>query len=235
MQYLGGKFRIARELSKVILDATPERSLYWEPFIGGGNVFEHLAPHFARAIGSDIHPDLMLMWQALQDGWIPPDSISETEYAALKHAEPSALRGFAGFGCSFGGKWFAGYARGDQKRNYATNARNTLARQNSAWSATNVTFRCMDYAEFDPAAGAVIYCDPPYAETTGYKSTPSFDHPKFWETAARWAAQGCHVFVSGYQAPYAPLWAKQRNLEMQAGERRTENLYYLPGFSKDRT
>jgi DNA adenine methylase len=234
MKYLGGKFRIARELSKVILATTPERSLYWEPFIGGGNVFEHVAPHFRKITGSDAHHDLMLMWQALRDGWVPPDSINEQEYMELKHSEPSARRAFAGFGCSFGGKWFAGYARGNS-RDYAGESKRALVRQNAAWSSSDIDFRCMSYTEFDPAPGTVIYCDPPYANTTGYKATGAFDQEKFWETAQRWADSGCQVFIIEYHEPYDPIWTKCRDMPMHSSKPRvrTENLYYLNGGPDD--
>ena len=33
---------------------------------------------------------------------------------------------FVGFGCSFAGKWFGGYARSNDKRNYAKMAKNSL-------------------------------------------------------------------------------------------------------------
>ena len=112
MRYLGGKSRIAKPILEVILaNATERTGVYWEPFIGGGGMASKAAKHFNRCIYSDQDEDLMLMWEALATGWEPPEQVSEEEYKALRHAEPSALRGFVGYGCSFGGKWFGGYAR----------------------------------------------------------------------------------------------------------------------------
>ena len=31
-------------------------------------------------IGNDIHKELIAMWRALQDGWMPPETITEAEY-----------------------------------------------------------------------------------------------------------------------------------------------------------
>lgn len=119
MLYMGGKSRIAKELAATILSVTPRRDIYIEPFLGGGNSFLQLAPHFKIRFAGDVHEDLMLLWKAVQDGWQPPNTLSETDYKALQYAKPSALRGFAGFGCSFGGKWFGGYARSKKvKDNY---------------------------------------------------------------------------------------------------------------------
>ena len=104
VRYLGGKTRLAKHIANAILTDTPNRKTYLEPMIGGGSVFAAMAPHFDFAVGADIHPDLILMYQALAQGWLPPTYVTEEEYQTLKHdPEPSALRGFVGFGCSFGG------------------------------------------------------------------------------------------------------------------------------------
>ena len=68
------------------------------------------------------------MWKALQNGWIPPNDISEEEYKYIRENknENMALTSFVGFGCSFAGKWFGGYARSNDKRNYAKMAKNSL-------------------------------------------------------------------------------------------------------------
>ena len=60
------------------------------------------------------------MWKALQSGWEPPDIVTEAEYQYIKDHkdEDPALAGFVGFGCTFGAKWFAGYAR--DKRGHVT-------------------------------------------------------------------------------------------------------------------
>ena len=110
MRYLGGKGRIAKPITEILSDT--DRQFYLEPFMGGGAVFSRVASNFKHPIGSDISFDLILMWTALRDGWIPQENLSETEYQSLRNSAPSALRGLAGFGASFGGKWFGGYARG---------------------------------------------------------------------------------------------------------------------------
>ena len=45
----------------------------------------------------------------------------------------------------------------------------------------------------------MIYCDPPYENTTSYK-TGSFDHPKFWDWCRKMSEKNL-VFVSEYKAP----------------------------------
>ena len=90
--YLGGKSRLAKRIGAAILENTNQRCQYIEPMIGGGSVFFELAPHFQKSFGGDIQEDLILMYQALADGWVPPDTVTEDEWRELRDSEPSALR-----------------------------------------------------------------------------------------------------------------------------------------------
>src|SRR5690349_3392797 len=104
---MGGKTRQGKHIEEQLLKYKGDCTGYIEPFMGGGAIFARMAPHFpGAALGSDIHPDLMMMWEALQGGWKPPTEVTREEWYGIKDEEPSALRGFVGFGCSFGGRWF---------------------------------------------------------------------------------------------------------------------------------
>jgi DNA adenine methylase len=196
MRYLGGKSKIGKRIAEVILRSTPRRDLYVEPFFGGGGSFPHLGPSFTECIVSDIHEDLVLMWQAIQSGWVPPSNVTEDEYRSLRSAEPSALRGFVGFGCSFGGKWFGGYARCGDRNFAAESARNA---SNVARNLDTAKILRTSFFDLDIPAVAVVYLDPPYASTTGYAN--ELDHARFWDHAKSIANAGAHVFVSEYYAP----------------------------------
>ena len=47
---------------------------------------------------------------------------------------------------------------------------------------------------------SLIYCDPPYQGTTGYK-TGAFNHEEFFEWCRQMKSKGNIVFVSEYNAP----------------------------------
>lgn len=148
---------------------------------------------------NDKHPYLIAMWQRLQQGWRPPYAITKEEYCAIKanmNANP-ALTGFVGFGCSFGGKWFGGYAKRDKKRNYCMNSRNSVLKDLPRLQ--DATFTCFDYKDVPIPDGAVVYCDPPYANTTGY-SVGTFNSDEFFEYM-RQLSKRCDVFISEEQAP----------------------------------
>lgn len=203
MRYLGGKSRIAKKIAKVILEKTPHREVLIEPFMGGGAMTATLAPHFNKLVANDLSEDLILMWRALKEGWEPPQDVSLEEYNNQKAAKASALRGFVGFGGTWGGKWFGGYARGGN-RNYYDESRRSLLRD--IRKMQNVDFSNLDYRELAIPLNAVVYADPPYQGTTGYKD--SFDHEAFWKAMSAWAKDGATVFVSEYSAPqdWVSVW-----------------------------
>jgi len=230
MQYLGGKSRIAKQIASYLRSVRQPGQLYVEPFVGGASV---LALMENPRQASDVCEDLILLYQALQTGWMPPESVTEEEYRALRDAPPSALRGFVGFACSFAGKWFGGYARArTHYRNYALNAVNGFRKLVPQLEGVNF-FHC-DYTAFS-ATRALIYCDPPYAGTTGYGATAPFIWEDFWEHM-RYLSQRNVVVVSEYQAPadFECMLEIPTKLDMnrkagQALEYRTERLFRWKG------
>lgn len=226
MQYQGGKSRIAAEISRVMLDEALERHTYWEPFVGAGSVAAMMAPHFTRPILSDASPDLILMWEAIQFGWEPPDYVSEEEYAELRRESPSPLRGFAGYGCSFGGKFFGGYAR--EKRgesggkSFAAQCKRSCARKMQGMKGAE--FHHIDYQLLTPEMGWVIYADPPYAGTTGYKHG-DYNPDEFLTAVDRWASLGATVFISEYRQlrpSWQQIWTKEVALQLKGGTERKD-------------
>lgn len=220
MRYLGGKQRIAKDLRNVILGLTDNRGTYVEPFLGGGAVAEVMVPEFEHAFLSDVHLDLILMWDAAANAeWNPPDVVTEDEYHALRHAEATPLRGFVGMGGSFGGKWFGGYARGGfnsdgTPRNHQAESARSVRK--TAERLRGATIYLADYMNLMPVPTTpVIYCDPPYAKTTTY-STGDFDSGAFWRKATWWAKRGYDVFVSEYCAPNGWICVWEKPLKVQA-------------------
>lgn len=197
VQYLGGKSRLGKKIAEIINPLLVGGAPYYEPFCGACNVARHIKADWRLL--SDANEPLIRMWQAVQKGWAPPATVSEAEYAAAKRGELSPeLTAFIGFGCSFGGKWFGGYARGGEGRSYASNAANSIASR--LGGITSAHFDVADYRRIVPRPGSVIYCDPPYAHTTGYSAVGDFDSGEFWAWARAISANHT-VIVSEYVAP----------------------------------
>ena len=228
MLYLGGKTRSGREIAKCILSLTPHRTHYLEPFFGGGSSCIHLAPQFEDVRVGDVHTDLILMWQAVQEGWRAPLHVTNEEYNQLKYKEPSALRGFAGFACSFGGKWFGGYARDGTDESLYSYAKPQAYRIDEIGSILRLSKAMIlnvSYEQWTHKKG-VVYCDPPYAGTTRYAG--GFDSARFWKTMDKWTEEGATVFVSEYKAPshWEQVWESTIFCKVSNRGARTERLFW---------
>lgn len=209
MRYLGGKCRIAKPISELILQKKENTKTFVSLFCGSCAIETKLAPHFENVICNDLHPYLIAMYQALQNGYDLPENISEEQYRYIREHkdEDKALAGFVGFACSFGAKWFGGYARDKRGDNYAKQCRNAIMRDFE--NLKTAKFTCADYRSVDIPDGSIVYADPPYAGVAGY-STGRFDSTEFWEYMRKISEKNT-VFISELQAPddFVCVWAKQ--------------------------
>ena len=228
MKYLGGKARIAKRLVRFINLAGRDR--YVEPFVGGLNVVPLVRVSKREAF--DISQPLISLYAALQKGWQPPSELNEDQYYQLRESQDpeNPLTAFAGYACSYSGKFFGGFARdGKGKRNYAAEGQRALLRDIA--KCEGVEFKCKPFWDIEVPKASVVYCDPPYAGTTGFAKTGKWDSDEFW----RWVEsldQSCAVFVSEYRAPdfMDEVMVCIRNLEMGGAngvqaQKRIEKLY----------
>ena len=229
MQYLGGKSRTRNQIAAYLNRIRQPAQAYWEPFCGACWVTERIyaTPKYA----SDANGALIAIWQALQAGWIPPDDVSEAEYATAMAGEYEPhLTAFILIGCSFGGKWGAGYARGEG-RNWASEAKGGLFYQ--IRNLQDVTFTNADFFNTEPpAAGCLIYCDPPYAGTTDYGATGPFDSDAFWQRVRMLETAGHTCVISEYAAPddFTAVWQMRTKTSLNTTngkDHRIEKLFRL--------
>ena len=70
------------------------------------------------------------------------------------------------------------------------------------------TIRLLYASEFSNAHNVVLYCDPPYENTTKY-STNKFDYDKFWNWC-KVMSKNNYVYISSYEAPndFKCIWHK---------------------------
>jgi len=212
MKYLGGKHGIGKSIANFISEKCPPNTVngYLEPFCGSLGVFKNMTGlGYEKCIASDKQPDLIEMWKKIQTNSLYIPNISEKEYNKLKMAKsPNALKAVAGFGLSFGGKYFAGYAqKWSGSRDFLTEFKNSIEKIKP--TIQNSVFYNKSYDEFKPH-NMLIYCDPPYKTTEGY-STGDFDHNLFWDTMRKWSRDNC-VFISEESAPsdFKVVWKKRK-------------------------
>jgi DNA adenine methylase len=231
MKYMGSKRRIAKEILPIILKDRKPGQLYVEPFLGGGNSFECVSN---PRLGSDVNHYVVAYLEALSNGWLPPRVVSEDLYRCVKANKDffkPEITAYVGIDLSFGSVWFSGYRRDKVgKRDYSIEAYNGAVKQ--APKLIGATFKSIPYNELEIPDGSIVYCDPPYEGTSGYKV--DFDHRAFWQWAAE-LSKRCIVFVSEYNAPpeWECVWQQEQLTQMDnmrmKHKRVTEKLFKLKG------
>ncbi len=208
MQYMGGKSRISKQIAEILNSAINKDTPFVSLFCGSCAIESKVQADVK--ILNDKHPYLIAMWQELQNGWMPPDVVTKEEYYRVKANmdENPALTGFIGFGCSFGGKWWGGYAKDKRGDDYCGQAKRGLLKD--LVGIQFATFTCLDYRDVEIPDGAVVYCDPPYANTTGY-TVGQFDTHEFWDYM-RQLSKRCNVYISEESAPddFECIWSKEK-------------------------
>lgn len=254
MQYMGGKSRIAQSIADIISmtggqHEIPRRQIQncaghrKRDFSEGGDCFvslfcgscavESKVQGFSRKILNDRHQYLIALLQGVQRGYELPESITPEQYRHIREHKDDdpTLAGFVGFGCSFGGKWFGGYARNATGTNYAAQSKRSLLKDMA--TLQDATFVCADYRRVCIPPRAVIYADPPYNNTTGYHGD-RFDSAEFWIAMRLLADTGHTVFVSEQEAPpdIQCVWERKftRTLDRNKSNQFsvTEKLFFLP-------
>lgn len=232
MKYQGGKSHIAKPIAKIINRAGGGGITFVSLFCGSC-VIESLV-NANKKILNDKHEYLIEMYKALQNGYELPENLSKEEYQDVKanKDKDKALTGFVGFGCSFGGKWFGGYAQNRAGRNYCLEAKKHTVK---LWDGIkNAKFICGDYRDVEIPDGAVVYADPPYFKTTGYSNSKNFNYEEFWEYM-REISKTHKVFISEEQAPedFECIWQKEVRRTLDANKnnqpKKVEKLFVWKG------
>ena len=248
MQYQGGKAKLAQPIADII-NEIPRREIphscsnsqanlrtggaCFVSLFCGSCAVESKVQGFPRKILNDKHAYLIAMLRGVQNGYELPELITPEQYQLIKANKDNdpVLAGFVGFGCSFGGKWYGGYARNKTGTNYALQSKRSLLKDMA--TLQNAEFVCGDYRRLCIPPGSVIYADPPYNNTTGYGGE-KFDTVEFWIAMQLLADTGHTVFVSEQEAPLgiACIWGRPftRTLDRNKSNqfKVTEKLFYLP-------
>lgn len=191
MRYLGGKSRYGQVIAELI----PRNKPIYEPFCGALWVTQYLCP----VIASDIDEYLICLYNEIRNGWEPPDHISEQTYKDLREQAKEGVISpeiaFVGYACSWAGKWFGGYARGEN-RNFCLESKKTLISKMKC--CKDVIFKHLNYLNLN-VTNSTIYCDPIYVDTTSHRKL--WDTGQFWKWAREQVGKGNELYVSEYVAP----------------------------------
>lgn len=158
---------------------------------------------------SDKDEPIMTLLVEIQNGWEPPSIVTEGEYRewmAKRGKVKHPMMGFVGYGCSFGARYFQGYARSKNGQvNFAASARSALLRQKPFLRGVHLGIG--DYRklgeELDQRRSRprTIYYDPPYEGTKIVGSgNQRFDSKSFWEYVLHQSKKHT-VLISEYHCP----------------------------------
>ena len=222
MIYMGSKNRIAKEILPIILKDRKPNQCYIEPFVGGANLIDKVE---GFRIGADLNPYVIEALKLIRDNPESlPDHVSEEMYQELKtKKELNGVTGVIGFTMSFGGKWFAGFARNKVDGKEANELKFSRRAKNNALAQSPNLKDCLfinsSYQLLDIPKESIIYCDPPYENTESYKNK-SFNHSEFWQWCRDKHREGHSVFVSEYNAPddFICVWQKTLTTSFSTSE-----------------
>ncbi len=200
MAYLGGKATGANHIIKILNNEVFDGMSYIEPFCGYCHILRRVKSKSSYTI-SDSNDLLIVLLKHIQTSSKEHPSISEEEYKKLR-ADPSSdpLRAaYAAFTYSYNGKFFAGYV-GSKERDYPSERKRYYERlhANEVFQKANIKQGSYTIYNSRNTEDALIYCDPPYEATEGYRN--EFNSDEFWDWVRKMSKKNI-VLVSEYQAP----------------------------------
>lgn len=207
MKYMGSKNRIAKHLLPIMLAEAEKHGIttWVEPFVGGANMIDKVPDTFER-IGYDLNDHVIHALIDIRDNVeVLPEFFTAEDRKYWKEQNPQKVKSWACIVTSFGADLRGGYARekGSDETTFCGYGKRNAIKQSP--KIQNVQFICDSYENLNPV-NCLIYCDPPYQGTTGYK-TGTFDHDKFFDWCREQAKRNI-VFVSEYNAPddFIEVW-----------------------------
>jgi len=206
---MGSKNRISKFILPIILKDNLPNQCYVEPFVGGGNMIDKVT---GNRIGSDINKyviDALISIRDEVDNFPKTNKdFTEADYISLKKSDNYKYKGYAGFSFSYGGKWLGGWRRDrEKKRDYINESYRNAKKQSKFLQ--DIVFINISYENLEIPKNSIIYCDPPYINTTTYKN--KFNHDIFWQWCRNKSIEGHNVFISEYVAPidFECIWEKE--------------------------
>lgn len=228
MKYMGSKRRFSKYIVPIMLDCREDGQSWVEPFVGGGNVIENIK---GQRIGADSNPYLIEALISIRDciDELPRSNkeFTESDYRGLANSDTYTHKGYAGFAFSYASKWLGGWRRGKNakgvERDYVNEAYKNALKQSPLLQG--VDFICCDYKSLEIPKNSLVYCDPPYENTTKYYGTSNFSHIDFWDWCRNLSRNGHTVFVSEYKAPedFECVWSSKpvsSSLQKNTGSRK---------------
>lgn len=240
MRYLGGKTRNSKAITEILKSYQKNSTRYIEPFCGGLSIAERMDSAFEYPMNlSDVHKGLITLYKSIQNKTFafPERNLTVKDYKWYKEhgSQEDPLYTAIGFGLSYAGKWWGGYdsyydnrgKQGETTRSLTNSLKKTFSKPH----IEKAHFWHKSYVEWKEPKDCLIYCDPPYANTTAYKGTDQFDHNYFWSKVRHWSKKNT-VITSEFNAPddFECIWSAPYKVQMCKQQQQvTEKLFKWKG------
>lgn len=233
MRYCGSKRRFMKDLLPILMKDCDGETFFYDLFGGGMNVVSEIP--LKNKVAVDLNKYVIALWQEVQKHGVTylPQSLNEKTYNQIKEEyinnKPSYcdyMIGYVGTCCSFGGSWFNGYARYNEKKkeDHIKEAYNGLKKQYETFKNLDSTlFIHNSYSNIKLLPNSIVYCDIPYMSTKKYET--DFNHKEFWEWARKKSKEVKHLYVSEYEAPsdFVCIWQKEKKDSLGRKEGQKQN------------
>ena len=208
MKYQGGKAKQIKQMAPVIIKIMEDKGhqTFYDLFCGACNVVAAIPNSYER-FANDIRP-FMVATMSVDSVDIFPDYVDKLAYYILKNNLPKddPIYGFVSVGCGYSGQYGQGYGTiNDARRAKSKLAKTLPLLKDVKWSVGS-------YDKVNIKPNSLVYCDPPYWGTKGYRT--NFNHQEFYEWVEA-LDPSITVLISEYQGCYNPLdlpviWQKER-------------------------
>ena len=227
MTYQGSKAKYSKYICPILQNCIDKTGIntYVEPFVGGANIIKNIKN--ASRFASDNNKYLIALWKELQSNsnFDFPSYPNREDWDRCKNGEEERdwYVGFVSIFCSnMTGGFPAGYDRyGLRYNGRINNCKKDLP------LVKDIHFNYMDYKDMlERTKNAIIYCDPPYANTHKY-NYQKFDTITFWEEVRKSSLYN-YIFISEQKAPedFIPIWSLDIKHNIRGNIRMaTENLF----------
>lgn len=212
MVYMGSKNKLSKHLKPIIESYLSEGKIYVEPFVGGANMIDKI--EWDHKFGYDINKPIIQLLKygaysaALCDKKgiefkLPYDEINKEVFVKyredFKNGKASPKIGFVGLMTQLG-NFYISFQQDEEKR---AQIKRSMEKQFSKPLFYNTVFEYSDYRDLE-IKNAVIYCDPPYHNTSKYtinNKNNKFNYDEFLKKCEQWYNEGNIVLLSGNYAP----------------------------------
>lgn len=237
---MGSKNKYSKYIVPILQDYIDKNNIdtYIEPFVGGANIIDKIK--CKNKYGYDSCDYLIALLQQAEKDFdkIPKDGNREMWDKGKEYAKNNIMPndmtlmeiGAIGFFSSYSaGGYPRGYVNNSKERNYYKEKYDNLKKQ--APNLKGIVFKAQKYNELKSVKNAVIYCDPPYQNTTSYSyKKDKMDYENFWNWV-REISKDNHVFVSEQNAPddFTCIWEQEVNRQTSKNNKfkATEKLFII--------